>query len=126
MAAPVMTQNATGNILASSALALSASTANLDIDATTKFELELQIGVTFGAVAATNGLQVNVYRLFGAGPTADTIQVTQFTIPGTASTTKNQSLALPTGRYRIVLTNLDATNGLTGVTVTSSTIDSIV
>lgn len=81
--------------------------------------------VVFGTVAATSGLQVDVFRRFGAGPTDDTIAVTSFTIPSTATTTKDQSFALPTGKYSVKLTNLDATNALTATSITTSTIDGI-
>jgi hypothetical protein len=124
MAAPAMTQNARGNVQSAGTLAAS-GTATLAVDATAKFEVQIQIEVVFGTVAATAGLQIDVFRRFGLGPTDDTIAVLTFVIPATASTTKIQSFALPTGKYDVKETNLDATNGLTGLNLTTSTIDSI-
>lgn len=124
MAAPSMTFNAKGNILNAATIAASGTNTQA-IDASTKFEVQVQVEVAFGTVAATSGLQVDVYRRFGAGPTDDSISVLTFTIPSTASTTKDQSFALPTGKYDVKLTNLDATNSVTGVTVTTSTVDAI-
>jgi hypothetical protein len=124
MAAPSMTFNAKGNVLSNQTITASGTNTQA-IDASTKFEVQVQVEVTFGTVAATSGLQVDVYRRFGAGPTDDTISVLTFTVPSTASTTKDQSFALPTGKYDIKLTNLDATNGVTA-SITTSTVDSIV
>lgn len=119
-----MTFNAKGNVVNNATLAASASRTDA-VDASAKFEVQVQVEVAFGTVAATSGLQVDVYRRFGAGPTDDTISILTFTIPSTASTTKDQSFALPTGKYDIKLTNLDATNSVTALYVTTSTVDSI-
>ena len=125
MASPSMTRNAAGNALASQALALSASvTFNLDLSA--KFEGQVQIAVTFGTVAATAGLQIQVFRQIGTGPVTDTVGIgVGFTIAATASTTQDASFSLPTGKYQVKLTNLDATNGLTGVSATMDTVDAV-
>lgn len=124
MASPSMTLNALGNIR-SNATILASGTTTDTLDFSTKFEGQVQVQVTFGTVAATSGLTINIFRLFGSGPTADTIAVTSFTIPSTASTTKAQSFALPTGKYQIQLVNTDATNSVTGANITTSTVDSI-
>ncbi len=50
--------------------------------------------------------------------------IVDFTIPTTVSTAVYQSFALPTGKYDIKLTNLDATNAVT-VEITSSTVDAV-
>ncbi len=120
---PSMTFNAKGNILNASSVAASGTSTNA-VDASNKFEVQIQIECAFGTVAATNGCQVSVYRRFGAGPTDDTIAALTFVIPGTTSTTKDQSIALPTGKYDVVITNLDGTNAIT-VTITTSTVDSV-
>lgn len=124
MASPSMTFNAKGNIVSGATIALSATNTQA-IDASTKFEVQIQIEVIFGTVAAVSGLQIDVFRRSGAGPTDDTISVLTFVIPSQTSTTKDQSFALPTGKYDVKATNLDATNGVTGYTVTTSTVDSI-
>jgi hypothetical protein len=119
-----MTFNAKGNIANNQTIANSANRTDA-VDGSTKFETQVQFEVAFGTVAATSGLQIDVFRRFGAGPTDDTISVLTFVIPSTLSTTKDQSIALPTGKYDIKATNLDATNSVTGYTVTTSTVDSI-
>jgi hypothetical protein len=119
-----MTINAKGNIVSGGTLAASGTSTN-QLDFSAKFEGQVQVEVAFGTVAATSGVQITVFRRFGAGPTDDTISILTFTIPSTASTTKDQSFALPTGKYDLTLTNLDATNSVTGVNVTTSTVDSI-
>jgi hypothetical protein len=125
MASPSMTGNALGNIESNQTISTSGSL-TFALNFSTKFEGQTQIQVTFGTVSATSGLQVSVYRAFGASQgTADTIVITQFTIPGLSSTTSNQSFALPTGWYSVTLTNLDASHSVTGVYVTTNTIDSI-
>lgn len=125
MASPSMTlTNAAGNLLASTSISASAST-SFNVDLSAKFEGQIQIGVTFGTVAATAGLQVQAFRRIGSGPANDTNAVTTFFIPAVASTSSLQSFALPTGRYSIKLTNLDASNGLTAVTATDDTIDAV-
>lgn len=124
MAAPSMTFNALGNILSNASIGAS-GTSTQHIDGSTKFETQVQVDVHFGTVAATAGLQIDVYRRFGAGPTDDTISILTLVIAAVGSTTENQSFALPTGKYDVKLTNLDATNGVTGVYITTSTVDAI-
>ena len=124
MSAPSMTtSHSAGNLLASGSLAASANT-TFNVDYSAKIGGFIQIAVTFGTVAATSGLQIDVYRRIGSGPVTDTESAMTFLIPSTGSTTKDKSFALPTGRYQIKLTNLDGTNGLTGVSGTDDTIDS--
>ena len=124
MASPSMTFGAQAAALASGSIAASGST-SFSLDLSTKFEGQIQIKNTGGgSVAGTNGLQVDVYRRFGAGPTDDTIPMLTFVIPTTASTTKYQSFALGTGKYTVKLTNLDASNAVTAES-TLSTVDGV-
>jgi hypothetical protein len=126
MAAPTMTtSNAAGNLLASTTIAASGTNSTTNLDASTAFEAQVQVSVTFGTVAATSGLQVDVFRRIGSGPAVDTVAITSFVIASTASTTVKQSFALPTGRYNIKLTNLDATNSVTLVTLTDDVVTSV-
>lgn len=123
MASPVMTTtNTAGNLLASATIAASGNT-TFDVDCSAKINSQIQLSVTFGTVAATSGIQVDVYRRIGSVPAIDTESVTGLTIPSTTATTKRKSLVLPTGRYRVKLTNLDATNSVTLVTATDDTFD---
>jgi hypothetical protein len=123
MSAPVMTFGAPGNRLASQALA-AATPVSFTLDYSARIVGFIQVAATFGTVAAVAGLQIDVYRRVGTGPAADSIAVATYTIPATASTTQRKSLALPTGRYTVQLTNLDSTNSLSGVQATDDTIDS--
>lgn len=124
MAAPAMTFNAEANVLASQALAAS-GTVTADVDASTVFEVQLQFKNAGGAsVSATNGLRVEVFRRLGTTPTNDTEAMTSFDLPTTASTSRYKSLALPTGKYRIKLTNLDTAQGIT-VEITSAVVASV-
>jgi hypothetical protein len=123
MSAPVMTFGAPGNRLVSGALAAGANVA-FTLDYSARIGGLVQVAATFGAVAAVAGLQIDVFRRIGTGPAADTVAVATYTISATASTTQRKSLALPTGRYTVQLTNLDSTNSLSGVQATDDTIDS--
>ncbi len=123
MAAPTNTSNQT---LHTSASLAASGTANDNLDIRTKFEARVQYSAAFGTVAATNGLQIDVFRYVDGGTNADTIAVMSFTIPGTTSTTKRQSFALPTGHYNVKITNLDATNAINPVIGLYETTDAIV
>lgn len=121
---PSTTVNTQANLLASGSLAASGTT-TADLDLTGKFGADVQVKDTGGTVAGTNGVQVDVFRLFGGTPTADTLAVLTFVIPTTTSTATYKSFHLETGKYRIKLTNLDASNAVT-VEMTSTTNDSVV
>lgn len=126
MAAPTMvTSNTAGNLLASTTIAASGNNATTNVDLSTVYEGQIQASITFGTVAGTSGVQVDCYRRIGSGPANDTVPVTSFVIASTASTTTRQSFALPTGRYNIKLTNLDATNSVTAVTLTDDTVNGV-
>jgi hypothetical protein len=111
MAAPTVTSNQT---LRSSASLGAGANASNDLDIRTKFEARIQVKNTGGGtVAATNGLQIDVYRYVDGGTRKDTIPILTFTIPTTVSTEKEQSIVLPTGYYSVKFTNLDVTNAIT-------------
>lgn len=119
------TSNSAGNLLASATIAASANNATTNLDLSAKFEGQIQFVGAFGTVAATAGIQVDCYRRIGSGPVNDTISAVSFVIAAVASTTVKQSFVLPTGRWNIKLTNLDATNSVTTVTLTDDTVDAI-
>jgi hypothetical protein len=123
MPSPVMTK-AAGTLYGPATLAAN-GTATFTLDASAKFEAQLQLAGTFGTVAATNGLQLQVFPGVGAGPTYDSIAAVTLVIAGTGSTTQQQTIKLPTGLYQFRLTNLDGTNSLTNVAVTWASIDSV-
>lgn len=121
---PIGTYNSVGNVLASASIAAS-GTRTYDLDLSGKFEGQPQHAVTFGTVAATSGLQIDVYRQVAGGTVNDTIATFTYSIPSTASTTKTFTLPLQWGKWHVVETNLDGTNGLTVNTVTTATEDSV-
>lgn len=126
MASPTYTAGAAGNASASASLAAGASRSAFTVDFSTVFEGDVQFGATFGTVAATAGLQVSIFPVVGSTPVADTIAGPgSFVLTATASTSQAQTVKLQTGKYSVVLKNLDATNGLTAVYATSDTVPSI-
>lgn len=127
MASPSMTQNTAGNVVAAgTSIAASGTSAAVTVDATTKFEVQLQFDVlTGGAAQAAGTYTAKIYRVFGAGPTIDNVPITQMQISMGATTTHYvASLALPTGKYSVTVTNGDTANAVT-FGITSSTIDGI-
>lgn len=119
-----MTHNAANNGVNIASLAASGSQSfTLVVD--NVFEVQCQISVTFGTVAATSGLQVSIFRQIGSTPVTDNVAITLFTIASVASSTQIQSFSLPTGKYSVTLKNLDATNAVTSVTATFDTVSSV-
>lgn len=128
MAAPSMTLNTTPLAnQASIAASASVDTGANAINYSAVFEAQLQVYVTFGTVAATSGLRVRVYRAVdtATGSVFDTEPFMDFTISSTTSTSKIAPFTLPTGLYKIQVTNLDATNAITNVKILAATISEI-
>jgi len=116
MAGPSVTYNTAGNALASQALGASASVSFTVDFSTSSYGGWLQAWNTGGGtVAATNGLQAQILAAGDTTPNYDTIALFAFTITTIASATNRKSILLPTGKYNVKLTNLDATNGITVV-----------
>lgn len=126
MASPSMTQNAAGNLASGVSIGANATSTPVTVDATAKFEVQLQFDVLTGGTAQAAGTYtVKVYRLFGAGPTSDTVPITQLQVSmGATATHYIASLALSTGKYSITVTNGDTANAIT-YSLTSSTVDAI-
>lgn len=125
MAAPVTTKNALGNALASATVAASATT-SFDLDFSAKFEGQLVFQGNFGTIAATAGLQLQIFARFNSGPTnATTNPNFTYTLPAVSGLQYSPRIYLPTGVYHCIITNLDATNGVTVVQATTDTVDSI-
>lgn len=95
--------------LGTTSLGAGAST-TFTIDVRTGDLCVVQIPVTFGTIAATAGLQFGVQLVTNG--VADTDAVTIGVIAAVAGARK-RSFRLPVGQYVGVLTNLDATNGVT-------------
>jgi len=126
MASPSMTQNSYGNLANVVAIAASGVSSPVTVDATTKFEVQLQFDILTGGTAQAAGTATAaIYRLFGAGPTSDTVPITQLQIAlGAAAAHYIASLALSTGKYSVKVTNNDSANSIS-YSLTSSTADSI-
>ena len=126
MASPSMTQNSYGNLANGVSIAASGVSSPVTVDATTKFEVQLQVDVLTGGTAQAAGTAtVKVFRLFGAGPTVDTVPTTQMQIAlGTAAQHFIASLALPTGKYSVTISNGDTANSVS-YSLSSSSVDSI-
>ena len=113
---PSVTFNAQYNALASGSLSASGTTTFTADFSSSKLGGFVQIWDTGGAtVAATNGCQVQCFATADTGPNYDTIAFagTSFTITTVASTAAAESFFLPTGKYKVQLTNLDATYAIT-------------
>lgn len=126
MPAPTMTFNAAGNVLASQSLAASANVSTSTLDYSAIFEGQVHVKNTpGGSVSATRGVQVDVYRRYGSTPTTGESAFLSMTLPSeTASTAESVDLLIPTGKYLVKLTNLDATNAVT-VEITADTVNAV-
>jgi len=122
---PTYTGNTASNIHASASLAASA-TANDNYDGSAVFETQVHVLNTPGAsVAATRGLQVDVFRRYGSTPTTGQTAFLTYTLPSaTASTAESLDFFLGPGKYNIKITNLDATNAVT-VAITGDTVTNV-
>lgn len=125
MVAPSMTFNSAGNVRSSASLA-AATAATADVDYSTKVEGQVTVKATMGGtVAATHGLRVDAFPGYGSSIVYAATPAASVTIAQTAATSgvDSATLFLPTGKYRLAFTNLDATNAIT-VEATSATVDS--
>jgi hypothetical protein len=124
---PTYTAAAAGNVIASASIAASgtsSSTTGLDFSAVFEGQLHI-LNTPGGSVAATRGLQCQIFRRYGTTPTTGQTALLTYTLPSaTASTAESLDIFLPTGKYAITLTNLDATNAIVA-SVTSDTIANV-
>jgi hypothetical protein len=125
MASPSLTYNAAGNLITSSSLGAGANT-TADIDASTKFAVKIVVKNTpGGTVAATRGLKIEVLEGYGSSVVYTTVSLPAATLPSAvASTAESMVLEYGPGKYRLRLTNLDASNAVT-IEASTVTIDSI-
>ena len=123
---PSYTGNTANNVIASGSIVASGTT-NASVDYSAVFEAQIHvINTPGGSVSATRGLRVDVYRRYGSTPTTGESAMLTYTLPSaTASTAESLDFFLPTGKYNIKLTNLDAaqavTAGVTGDTIPNIT-----
>lgn len=122
---PVYTAGAAGNIRSSASLAAS-GTANYDVDYSAVFEGQVHVlNTPGGTVAATRGVRVDVYRKYGSSPTTGQTPMMSYFLPSqTASTAESIDFFLPSGKWNIKITNLDASNAVT-VEITGDTVTSL-
>jgi hypothetical protein len=114
------------SVVASMPASGSAITAAIDLS--TKIEGQFQTWVTFGTVAATSGLKIEALRAVDQVASArfdSVVAANTFFIPSTTSTSKRGSFALPTGVWELLVTNTDATNAVTNVSIVYATVDGI-
>src|SRR5216117_2838362 len=97
---PTYAPSAANNVRALSTLVLS-GTANYNLDFSAGYGGWLHVIGTFGTVAGTNGLQIDLYRRYGSTPTTATNAWNSWTIPGTASTTKDIDIPVPKGYWNV-------------------------
>jgi hypothetical protein len=124
MAKPVTTLNLT--FLAAASHGAGVTRSSSTIDATTKYEEQLQIEIQFGGTITADPV-VNAYRAVDqvATPTFDTIPVYSFSIARTASTTKRASFTLPTGVWKVDIVNADGSNALTSSSIKAASVDDV-
>lgn len=117
---PSVTYGASGNVLATttSISAGASNTGNIVDFSTNTLGGWVQVTETGGGtVASTNGCQVSIYPAGDSTPHYDSSAMWTYIIPTLANSVSRQSILLPTGKYSITLTNLDATNAITaGIT----------
>ena len=119
MPAPV---SSSVSLLTSTTLAGGGST-TFNVDFSAKVSGTVQVGGTFGSISTTAGIQIEVFRRVGSGPTTDT-QAALPAILAAISGAQAKSIALGTGRYTVKLTNLDTSNAVTAVSAVADQIDS--
>ncbi len=121
---PSVTMGTTAGALASQSLAASAAVSFIADFSSSLLGGVIQVGSKGGVtVAATNGCLVQAFSTCDGGTTYDNIAFggVNFIIANAVSTQYYQSFTLPTGKYKITLTNQDATNAIT-VQATTSTV----
>jgi hypothetical protein len=122
---PTYTANAAGNVRASATLA-AAGTDNKNLDYSAVFEGQLHIKNTPGpTVSSVRGLKIEVFRRFGSGPTTAASPMMTFYLPSTTgSTAESLDIFLPTGKWNVKITNLDASLAIT-VEMTDDTVSAL-
>jgi hypothetical protein len=114
---PSVSYSAQGNILAvTTSIAAGASTSGSVVDfSANSLGGWISVYAKGGAsVSSTNGCQVFIYPAGDSTPDFDTVSLPAPTLAIAASTASQQSTLLPTGKYAIILKNLDATYAITG------------
>jgi hypothetical protein len=125
---PTLTRNAAGNLHSSASLGAGASANNDTANYDAAFLVILTVKNTpGGTVAATRGLQIDIYHRYGSSPTTAPSPMMTFTLPSAVASTAETSppIYLPGGQYNVKFTNLDASNAIT-VEATIDTVDNVV
>lgn len=115
------TKGTAGNGLASQSLGAGASVSQFTLDFSAVDEAKVEIGATFGTIAATAGLQILVYSVVGSTPVTATVALPGPGVLKAVAGAQSLVFTLGTGIFKVGLTNLDATNGLTLVYCTYDT-----
>lgn len=99
---PVLAYSAAILALASGGVAQS-STIMVTINNTANWEVRVPIQIRYSNVSAD--ALINVYPSRDGGATFDTDPMTSWSIPRTQGTSRQVSVALPTGQYQLALIN---------------------
>lgn len=133
MASPSMTF---GTTLHTSASLGASGTATDLLDLSAKFEGQVMYKVTAGGtVAGTSGLQIQCFAIYSGSTYGDAGTATRDDNPNFAFTVNNYNghasdvvyspkIYLPTGKWKLKITNLDASNAIT-VEAIVDTVDSV-
>ena len=117
---PSVTYNAQGNILNAATITNGTpNTGNIVDYSSSALGGWIAIYCSPGTASATNGIQVQAFPAGDSTPHYDTVPVNNFIIAQTTSTVAQQSFFLPTGKYRLTITNLDASHTV-AVSITSN------
>jgi hypothetical protein len=126
MVAPATTFGATAAALASAAHGAAAAR-SFDIDIASGFTAKFMVKITNGgSVSTTRGVQIDVYEQYENATPAFSTTNPQHTIAiGQAVAASgvyfSPKISLDTGKYHVVITNLDASQGIT----TEATLDRV-
>lgn len=121
---PSVTYSSTGDIRAAATLAANTTTSGYAVDFSSS-KLGGWIGVAGtggGTVAATNGCKITVYAAMDSTPNYEVSPSYAITLPIVVSTAFGRAILVPCGKYSVVLQNLDTTNALSSVSITSNPI----
>ena len=119
---PSVTYNTRGNILNAATITNGTPNTGNIVDyswSASAGRAGLRSTVLRHGLPATNGIQVQAFSAGDSTPHYDTVPVNNFIIAQTTSTVAQQSFFLPTGKYSLTITNLDASHTV-AVSITSN------
>ena len=119
---PSVTYNTRGNVLNAATITNGTPNAGNICDfSTNTIGGWITIYCSPGTASAVNGIVVQIYAQGDTGGDYDTVVLAGGTIAQTTSTISQQSWLVPTGKYSVTVSNLDATHTV-AVSITSNPI----